>query len=85
MLKLLGLVGPLLRVVSGTIKPAADMIGKAPALLDDFAGKADKSPGKSSTGVLGAVAAYLGWDLGFLTDVGVWLSNVGIWVSGLGG
>jgi len=40
MLKILGLIGPVLRLVSGTIKPATDMIAKVPAFVDDLAGRA---------------------------------------------
>lgn len=85
MLKLLGIVGPVLRLVSGTLKPATDMISKAPDLLLDLAGKADKKPGQSSAGVLGLVVGYLGWDLGLLADVGAAIANVGLWVGKFSG
>ena len=80
MLKILGLVGPVLRLVSGTIKPATDMIAKVPKFVDDLAGRADKSPGKSSAGILGVIVGWLGWDLGFLPDIGVMIANIGQWV-----
>ena len=85
MLKILGLVGPVLRLVSGTIKPATDMISKVPKFVDDLAGRADKSPGKSSAGILGVIAGWLGWDLGFLSDIGVMIANVGQWIVMNGG
>ena len=85
MLKILGLIGPVLRLVSGTIKPATDMIAKVPKFVDDLAGRADKNPGKSSAGILGVIAGWLGWDLGFLSDIGVMISNVGQWIVMNGG
>jgi len=83
MLKILGLIGPILRLASGTIRPITDMIGKTPELLEDFGKRADKSPGKSSAGVLGAIAVWLGFDLGYLDPIGSMLMNFGAFLQGI--